>query len=275
VSTDSTSSLRVLTYNIAHGRGPTDDNWKGTAAERRDRIQAIAKLLTDSKADLIVLNEVDFDSTWSGHQNQAEAIAQAAGFPNWVEHRNLDFRSIYGSLKSGNAILSRYPIVDSKLVRYPTLRTAERILAGHKQGIVCTLQISESQQLRVIAVHLEHRSEDIRVQSALKIIETVEESEIPLIAIGDFNSTPSSLPDAEFDSNGNNAMDVLFGSNNFSVAPLTTKADESNMTFPAVKPAWIIDWILIPNTWSFSGHRVLDDHLSDHRPVVADLLIPR
>ncbi len=271
-STAFTSSIRLLAYNIAHGRGPTDNNWKGTAAEKRNRIQEIAKLLADTKADVVVLNEVDFDSTWSGHQNQAKAIAQAAGFPYWVEHRNLDVRLIYGSLKSGNAILSRYPIVNSKLVRYPALRTSERILAGHKQGVVCTLQISKSQQLRVLAVHLEHRSEEIRVQSARKIIETVEESQIPLIAIGDFNSTLPTLSGAEFDSKRHNTMKVLLDSKHFAAAPEATPA-EWNMTFPSIKPGWTIDWILIPKTWSFSKHRVLDTQLSDHLPVMADLLI--
>jgi endonuclease/exonuclease/phosphatase family metal-dependent hydrolase len=234
----------------------------------------IAKLIADSNADLVVLNEVDFDSTWSGHQNQAEAIAQAAGFPCWVEHRNLDFRFIYGSLKSGNAILSRYPIVESKLIRYPALRAAERILSGHKQGLLCTLRISKSQQLRVLAVHLEHRNEEIRVQSARKIIEAVEESETPLIAIGDFNSTPSSFPGAEWDSNGQNAMDVLLDSQRFAVTPESVPT-VAGMTFSSMKPDRVIDWILIPKTWSFSDHRVLPSDLSDHRPVMADLLISR
>lgn len=274
VSVDFRSSIRVLTYNVAHGRGPIDDNWKGTAAEKRNRILEIARLLGDSGADVVILNEVDFDSTWSGYQNQAKAIAQAAGFPSWVEHRNLDFRFIYGSLKSGNAILSRYPIVDAKLVRYPALHTAERFLSGHKQGVICTLQISKTQQLLVLAVHLEHRSEETRVQSAQKIVEAVEKSDIPLIAIGDFNSTLPAWPDAEFDSSGRNAMDVLLKSKHFEIASETTPA-EWNMTYPSIKAGVTIDWILIPKRWKFSNHRVLDSQLSDHRPVMADLLIAK
>lgn len=274
VSADFNSSIRVMAYNVAHGRGPIDDNWKGTAAEKRNRILEIAKLLGESRADVVVLNEVDFDSTWSGHQNQAEAIAQAAEFPCRVEHRNLDFRFIYGSLKSGNAILSRYPIVDSKLVRYPALHTTERFLSGHKQGLICTLQISKTQQLRVLAVHLEHRSEETRVRSAQKIVEAVEKSDIPLIAIGDFNSTLPAWPDAEFDSSGRNAMDVLLKSKHFEIASESTPA-EWNMTYPSIKAGVTIDWILIPKRWKFSNHRVLDSQLSDHRPVMADLLIAK
>jgi hypothetical protein len=100
------SNIRVLSYNIAHGRGATDDNWEETAADKRKRIDQIAQLITTTDADVVVLNEVDFCSTWSGHQNQAEAIARATGYPYWVEQRNLDFRFIYGSWKFGNAVLA-------------------------------------------------------------------------------------------------------------------------------------------------------------------------
>ncbi len=81
VSTEPVTSIRVLTYNIAHGRGATDDNWEGTVAEKRRRIEEISRLIAKVEADVVVLNEVDFSSTWSGHQNQAKAIALGAGFP--------------------------------------------------------------------------------------------------------------------------------------------------------------------------------------------------
>ena len=61
MSADFNSSMRVLTYNVAHGRGPIDDNWQGTAAEKRKRIHEIAKLLSESRADVVILNDVDFN----------------------------------------------------------------------------------------------------------------------------------------------------------------------------------------------------------------------
>ncbi len=110
------------------------------------------------------------------------------------------------------------------------------------------------------------------MQSVRKIIEAVKESETPLIAIGDFNSTPSSFPSAECDSDGQNAMDVLLESQHFAVTPESVPI-VAGMTYSSMKPDRVIDWILIPKTWSFSNHRVILSDLSDHRPVVADLLI--
>ena len=146
-TTTEPETLRVLTYNIAHGRGPTaTGNWEGTAEEKRARIGEIAELLIEIDADVVVLNEVDFSATWSGQQNQAEALARTAGYPFWVEQRNLDFRLLYGSWKFGNAILSRYPIASTQPLTYPPYATWEDWLAGSKQGVIATLDLPGQQQ---------------------------------------------------------------------------------------------------------------------------------
>jgi endonuclease/exonuclease/phosphatase family metal-dependent hydrolase len=273
VSANPVTHIRVLSFNIAHGRGATDDNWEGAIAEKRKRIDDIAQLIAKADADVVVLNEVDFSSTWSGHQNQAEAIALAAGFPYWVEQRNLDFRFVYGSWKFGNAVLSRFPIVDAEAMEFPALRSSERVLAGCKQGVVCTLQLSQSQQIGILAVHLEHRSEDTRVLSAKLIIKAVEASKMPLVVLGDFNSTPSSFPHSQSSADGQNAMDLLIESSRFdlNVQKLPTQQE---MTYSSTLPTRVIDWILIPKNWQFTDYRLISSRLSDHLPVVADLQLP-
>lgn len=263
----------MLSYNIAHGRGATDDNWEGVVSEKRRRIDDIARMIAKADADVVVLNEVDFSSTWSGHQDQAEAIALGARFPHWVEQRNVDFRFIYGSWKFGNAVLSRFPIVDTEAMEFPALRPSEQVLAGCKQGVVCTLQVSQSQQIRIFAVHLEHRSEDTRVASARLITQAAESSQIPLLALGDFNSTPSSFPDSQRSAQGRNAMDLLVESGEFelNVQKLPTQKE---MTYPSRLRTRVIDWILIPKGWQFLDYHILSSRLSDHRPVVADVHLP-
>lgn len=69
-------------------------------------------------------------------------------------------------------------------------------------------------------------------------------------------------------------MDVLLESKRFAIAPEATPV-EREMTYPSIKAGVTIDWILIPKLWKFSNHRVLDSQLSDHRPVMADLLIAK
>jgi len=175
------ATLRVVCYNIAHGRGATDDNWEEFGEEKAAQVTEIGKFLKETDADIVVLNEVDFCAVWSGHRNQAEAIARESGFPYRAEQRNLDFRLIYGSCKFGNAVLSRYPIVDAEVVNYPAQSSWEDWLAGSKRGVVCTIRLSPGRQIRVVAVHLEHRDETTRVASANMILDAVRSSEIPLI----------------------------------------------------------------------------------------------
>lgn len=273
VATEPSSRIKILIYNIAHGRGPIDDNWEEGGDAKRDRIRKIAERIKRVDPDIVVLNEVDFHSTWSGDQNQAEAIARAAEFPNWAEQRNLDFRFIYGSWKFGNAVLSKYPIVDTQLVDFPAQLRLESWLAGHKRGVVCTLQISQSHQVRVLAVHLEYRDEDVRVASAQVIADLAESSDVPLIAAGDFNSTPTGFPNSLKTGGGENAMDLLIDIGHFQHEPRAAPTP-LDFTFSTNEPTEVIDWILIPSEWTFAEYAVIDWNLSDHRPVMAVVKMP-
>ena len=78
-------TLKLGTFNIAHGRGTNEPNFSRPEG-RRERLGRIATLLKEQDVDIAVLNEVDFDAAWTGHENQAGIIAQAAGF-DAVEER--------------------------------------------------------------------------------------------------------------------------------------------------------------------------------------------
>lgn len=264
-------TLRVLTYNIAHGRGPIDDNWEEGGDAKRERIARIAKLIADAGPDVVVLNEVDFDALWSGGQNQAEAIAKRAGYRYRVEQRNLDFRFAYGSWKFGNAVLSRFPIVSAEVVNFPAPAAWEDWLAGRKRGVVCTLQLPNDRRVKIAAVHLETRDAVTRVRSALLLLELAKGTE-PVILAGDFNSTPAGFPFHESpppEIGEWNAIQLV-NRNGFQVRPAADPAAK-DFTYPARQPDRVIDWIAVPAAWRFVEYRVLDTRLSDHRPVLATL----
>ena len=89
---DVKQELRVGCYNIAHGRGGRlgTKNWEGgDRATKIDRVKQIGRMLKDAQMDIVVLNEVDFSSFWSGHFDQAKVIAQEAGYPYLAEQRNV------------------------------------------------------------------------------------------------------------------------------------------------------------------------------------------
>jgi len=158
--------LSIVSFNIAHGRGTASSNWAEGGQPKQERIAAIAQKLKTIDADIVVLNEVDFNSTWSGGHNQAEAIAIAAGYRYRLEQRNLDFGFIYGSWQFGNTILSHYPIVDAQQIDFPPEKAWEDWLVGCKRGALATVRLTPDKTIRVGAVHLEHRSETVRAAGA-------------------------------------------------------------------------------------------------------------
>lgn len=268
----SASRLRVMTYNIAHGRGQAKQNWGEQADDHRsDRLADIALLIKDANADVVVLNEVDFDAFWSGHANQAQIIARLAGYQHRVEHRNMDASLPLFRMRFGNAVLSRYPIIEAKQVAFPGYRWWETLSAGKKQAAVCMILLPDGRRVRVLGVHLEHRSEAVRLASA-KVIHELAASDQPiLIATGDFNSTRLGYPKAG-PIDGQTAVSFLLDKHGWLTAP----GEQVRPTFPVTGPDREIDWIMID---PFHGGRV--DHWrtagamqSDHLAVIAEIELP-
>ena len=142
--------------NIAHGRGQAGSNLDELGGPKRKRIAMIGQLIKDHDPDFVVLNEADFYSTWSGHQNQAEAIAELAGFPYRMEQRNLDFRFLYGSFAFGNALLSKTPIEQATYIEYPGVegREWEKQVCGKKGGSTAMVRIGEQKVQLLSLIHI-------------------------------------------------------------------------------------------------------------------------
>lgn len=99
--------LRVMTYNIRHGRGMNQMvNLKRTLAE-----------LATADADVIGLQEVDRYSLRSGYKDQVKWLAQALDM-YWVFAPSLSS----GWRQYGNALLSKLPIESHEVVFLPSKR---------------------------------------------------------------------------------------------------------------------------------------------------------
>lgn len=263
-------SLRVACYNIAHGRGLAVSNWQGgTPKERMNRLNEIAGVLKKIDADIVVLNEVDFDCSWSHSVNQARRLAEEAGYPHWVEQRNLDFRLLFLTWRFGNAVLSKHPITAAEVVDLPGFSSWETLLAGKKKAVRCDILVGDS-KLQLIGAHLSHRSEEVRVKSAKRITSLALKSGRPTVVAGDMNSTPPAFPEFSTDPAGNNAIEVLDRSKRLQRFQLDAD-NRDQFTFPSNDPRCVIDWVLIPMDWHFEEYRVESTELSDHLPVYTDI----
>jgi endonuclease/exonuclease/phosphatase family metal-dependent hydrolase len=174
----------------------------------------------------------------------------------------------------GNAVFSRYPISQVNQISFPGHSLWESVLLGKKSGLLCTIMLPDARQVRLMAVHLEHRQESNRLAAARKIEEIRKSSPAPLILAGDFNSTRLEYPHARPDPSGQTAISWLLESGGaYKTLPSGPLKDE-DLTFSSSRPMAIIDWILVPADWIIVGKRVIASALSDHRPVVMEVEMP-
>ena len=277
-STDSNANdsdtLRIMTWNIAHGRGLSESNFNGESHDARDRrLTAIASVIREHDADIVILNEVDFNSTWSHNINQAAIIAERAGYAYRVEQRNYDTSLPFFSLKFGNVILSSHPIRATQALNFPTISRWKSILAGSKQGVLTTVDVQGIGRLiDVVAVHLESPwgAHDIRTASTQVIRDAIIDADRPGIVAGDFNTSPPGYPGVRAKRVERTALSVLLDDDMMSLHSEMQPTQES-MTYRADIPTRLIDWILFTREWKLVSQEVLPTDLSDHRPLIVEL----
>lgn len=262
--------VRVLAWNIAHGRGDLGPhplrNWRGGSASERDaRLRSIADVIRNVDADVVVINEADFDAAWSGGVNQAKFLAEAAGYPVRVEQRNFDMRVPFLRLGFGNAVLSRLPVEEVQWVELPAHSDLEELLVGSKEAVLVKVRTGET-SIAVVAIHLEYRSEETR-RAAVPVLDSLAGTwSEPLVLAGDFNTAPPGWPAVGRPTALGELLELGWRSPRAVGRPA---ADE--LTFPTYSPVESRDWILAEAPLRIAESRVLHEaaELSDHAPVVA------
>jgi endonuclease/exonuclease/phosphatase family metal-dependent hydrolase len=264
-------TLRVGCFNIAHGRGGKlhTPNWHGDSRdEKQIRLNHIAQLLIDAQLDIVVLNEVDFSSFWSGHIDQSVAIARRAGYPYIVQQRNVDLAIPGMSLRFGNAILSRYPLSDAAFLDFPNPSLVKKLfIGGIKDSVAATATLPDGSQVNIVAVHLSLEGETVRNASVEIIRQFYRESKLPMIVMGDFNSTARGLPGHRTDPDADSCIDTLLADPHFQ----TLRQETNDLTFPSQNPSRTIDWIFVTPPWHIRDKTVIQTNLSDHLPVTMTL----
>lgn len=264
------AAIRILAWNVAHGRGNAEPgllrNFRGGSEEERTaRLVRIAAVLRRADADVVVLNEVDFDASWSGGVNQADVLARAAGYGIRVEQRNYDVRLPFAAFSFGNAVLARPPVRAARWVDLPPHSRIEALAAGAKSASVVRLD-TRLGPLSVVPVHLEVRSGETR-RASLPAVEAVRrEEDAPLVLAGDFNASPPGWPGAERSTVVGELLDRGWTSPRARGAPAPDQ-----WTYPVPSPERAIDWILVEPPLRVVEARVVDAEpgLSDHAPVLA------
>jgi endonuclease/exonuclease/phosphatase family metal-dependent hydrolase len=228
--------LKFMTYNIKHGE--------------LSSLESIASVINAQSPDLVALQEVDVLTTRSGKVDQPARLGALTGMYHAFQPSLLS----YDSGQYGLALLSRYPI-----------RTSQRIplRSSGEQRILALMEV-ELDAAHVIPVGITHfgttgsterlnQAEDVKAALAGKSWAVLG---------GDLNASPS---EACITSLLNQLTDAW-----------TRGGSGSGYTHDAAFPSRRIDYVMLGSSWTspVSASVVGASSQSDHRPVVATLILP-
>jgi endonuclease/exonuclease/phosphatase family metal-dependent hydrolase len=239
-----------MSYNIRSGNGNLD----GTAAAIRA-----------SDPDIVALQEVDVHwAERSSFVDQAKGLGERLGMEvRFARIYQLRARSdTLPPREFGVALLSRYPIIrwaNDSLTRLSTQEPAP--VPQRMPGLLEAVVSVRGVQVRVFNTHLDYRSDPrVRQMQVAEMLNYVASPSMPTIVCGDMNAKPDA---PELRPLRDRLTDAWTGN-----------AEEGN-TYPAEQPSERIDYILVSPEFRVRSTAVPVTVASDHRPVVADLLLDR
>ncbi len=289
-STIINDTFSIMTYNIGYLSGMTNnlpvDRPKKLLEEN---LEKASQLLLDRKPDIIVFQEIDFGSQRTYYVNQLDQLANKCGFPygavsvNWdkqyVPFPYWPIRCNFGEMLSGQAVLSRSPILSNKQVVLPKPSSNPFYYNDfYLDRLAQVAWISTTtDSICLINVHFEAWDGPTReIQSELVLnIYRKYELDHPVILLGDFNCNPP------FASNALKEKTIERLIAHPTISMVNQKADylknpERYLTFNSEKPYVKIDYIFYNNLYlECLDYEVVQEaeDISDHLPVSAVIAI--
>jgi len=254
------SSLRLVDWNIDRGQ----------------RLPGVIDFLAAANADILILQEVDLNARRTQRLNIAEEIARKLQM-NYVFGREFQ-ELVQGSEASpayhGQATLSRWPILNPRLIRFsrqshfwqprwflPRIEPFQERLGG-RIALVSEINVAGSKFL-TYNLHLESRGNDeLRLSQIEEVLSDTarQDPEPPVIVAGDFNLDASK-----------GAAHLAFARAGFrdAVASARTPTTPSHRLF---EPGRRIDWAFIRGPARTGSGRVHSNvNASDHYPISVNL----
>lgn len=252
VKEESEIVLKVLTLNVAHAR----KHWLQQLTRQKNPVEKnlkqISKVFLREKADVIAMQEVDSSTRGSAHFDHVAYLAYHAKYPNLLKGKH--GRRMF--ITYGTALISKFALHRSR--SYQFYRTPLRFPKGF---VVSTIHLPDASVLEIdlVSLHLDPIRKSIRKKQILELVDLLRYDNNPIIIMGDFNCGW-----AYKDSTLHTLVDLL-------ELKVFKPNDRGLITFPQFHKRY--DWILISQELKFHSYKVLEDHLSDHQAVVAEICI--
>lgn len=286
------SVIKIQTWNLGflYGEGS-----EGSGYEPRDKkfyddkMDALIAEIKESAPDIICLQEIDFNSHRSLNINQAQYLAIKAAYPyvaegisweaNYIPFPYWPLSRNFGHMKSGGAVLSKYPIIahELHLLQKPASQPWwYNIFYLHRYLQEVQIELGD-RKLKLINLHLEAFDKTNRSEQIATLVKKVKDHNIE-ITCGDFNMVPPSATKKskfknyeEDDYENDGSYDAMLKSNMLEVIPDKIYAlDESRyFTFPSSRPDRRLDYIFYAPKLKMIKAEVLPSAVSDHMPLKA------
>lgn len=173
-------TLSIASFNIAHGRGTTFHQMLCSKKTILKNCNRIAHLLEKLRADIVLLQEIDFSAPWSKYINQLNTINHQNSYPYQAIGNNQQ-QNYFLKFAYGNAILSKIPLLN--IYNHPFNHHA----IGSKGFLFSEIPYL-NQKLALINLHLHHISTQQRNIQLEYIREKITSHKGPIIVGGDFNT---------------------------------------------------------------------------------------
>lgn len=287
--------IKIQTWNLAflYGEGSEGTHYvPRTKAFYQTQLNKLVDEIKASAPDIICLQEIDFESFRSAGINQAEYLATKAAYPYVAEAVSWDANYIpfpywplnrhFGRMKSGGAVLSKYPIVSNivHLLRKPQGQPWwYNLFYLHRYFQEVSIELGE-QKINLINVHLEAFDKLDRKFQIQELVTKVRSQKIDFVA-GDFNMIPESAikktkfaNDSDNYENDNSYIEMSKAGLLEVIPDSIYSLDEVRyFTFPASQPDRRLDYIFYNPDLKMIKAEVLPSALSDHLPLRASFQI--
>jgi endonuclease/exonuclease/phosphatase family metal-dependent hydrolase len=247
------STIKVLSLNLAHGRGDSFTQFFVSGSQIRHNLSEIADFLKRENADIVTLQEADAPSRWSGKFNHVEFLAREAGYP-WYTHAH-HVSNWFGTY--GTAVMSRFPIIEGYGINFkPTPPSTKKGFTLAEIEWRSGQDNGERIVIDVVSVHLDFARRSKRIDQIEEMNKVLKGRANPAIVLGDFNN------------------DWVDGARELQVLAekiqLTTHRPEANHLVTYFEDRF--DWILISEEFNFCNYYAAPDILSDHLAVVSEIV---
>ncbi|TAH13151.1 MAG: hypothetical protein EAZ12_01895 [Sphingobacteriia bacterium] len=264
------NTFRMVDWNIQSFNGLS----KNSEAKKRNRIEVAASIL-QRYPDIICLQE--FNTAHS--ENNIDLFKQTHPYYYFSK----DYAGNSGDYQSGCIIFSKYPVIDTGKIKFPLAESliyvdivkgpdTLRIFTTHlqsfkfKKGDYDDMEkIKETNNGAFSAsknlMRKMKRAYQKRGVQADLVQKAIEESPYPSVITGDFNDVPNSY--TYFNIRGE--MQDAFLKKDFGIG----------RTFISLAPTLRIDYILAGNQFEIKQFDMVDEALSDHIMLLADIRLKK